>query len=82
LRGYIRQAGLPSERPVSESARLLSEALLLAREPAEKKSILALVPSYPCPESLRLAEGLLSDEGVASEAKAAVARLRVALRPQ
>lgn len=80
LRGYIKQVSLPSERPVSESARLLSEALQLAKEPAEKKSILSIAPSYPCPESLQLAESLLNDGGVANEARAAVTRLRAALR--
>ena len=82
LRGYVKLIGLPSQRPASESARLLSEAMQLAKEPAEKRSVLSLLPSYPSQESLQLAEGLLRDEAVANEAKVAVARLRVALSRQ
>jgi HEAT repeat protein len=82
LRGYVKLIGLPSQRPSSESAQLLSEAMQLAKEPAEKRSVLSLLPSYPSKESLQLAEGLLRDDTVANEAKAAAARLRIAMRQQ
>jgi HEAT repeat protein len=82
LRGYVKLIGLPSQRPASESARLLSEAMQLAKEPAEKRSVLSLLSSYPSKESLQLAEGLLRDDTVANEAKAAAARLRIAMRQQ
>jgi HEAT repeat protein len=84
LRGYIKQIGLRlrSERPVADSVRLLSEALLLSKEAAEKRSVLALLAAYPSQQSLELAEELLRDESVANEAKAAVTRLRTVLGPQ
>lgn len=79
LRGYIKLLSLPSQRPVSESARMLSDAMQLAKEPAEKRSLLSLLPSYPSQESLQLAEGLLRDDAVANEAKIAVARVKGAM---
>ena len=82
LRGYIKLIGLRSARPVSATVRLLSDALQMAKDPAEKRSVLALLPIYPTQESLQLAEGLINDEAVSNEAKAAVNRLRNAMRQQ
>ena len=82
LRGYIKLIGLRSPRPASDTVRLLSEALQLSKDPAEKRSVLALLPSYPSEQSLNLAETLLRDESVANEAKVAVGRLRNAIGQQ
>jgi hypothetical protein len=75
LRGYLKLVGLPSERPNAESARLLGDAVALAKEAAEKRTLLSILVNYPCPESIRIAESMAKDETVASEAKAALDRL-------
>jgi HEAT repeat protein len=80
LRGYLKLVGLPSERPASESARLLAEAMPLAKQTAEKRTVLSLVGNYPCPEALRVAEASTSDDAVAKEAKAAVDKINQALK--
>jgi HEAT repeat protein len=82
LRGYIKLIGFRSGRPTADSVRLLSEALQLSKDPAEKRSVLALLPSYPSQQALQLAETLLRDESVANEAKVAVGRLRNAIGQQ
>jgi hypothetical protein len=79
LRGYIKLISAPSDRPVSESARLLNEAMGLAKQPEEKKSVLALLPSYACQEAMQIAEAALNDAAVANEAKAAMERIGRAL---
>ena len=80
LRGYLKLVGLPSDRPAAESARLLAEAMPLAKQTAEKRTVLSLVGNYPCPEALRIAEASTSDEAVAKEAKAAVDKINQALK--
>jgi len=79
LRGYIKLAALPSERPPRETVKLLAEGLGAAQRPDEKKLVLAALPGAVCPEALALAESLRSDPAVAAEAKAAADRLRRAL---
>jgi hypothetical protein len=51
----------------------------LATDPAEKRAVLALLPSYPCQESLEIAQRYLQDPNVATEAQAAANRLRAIL---
>jgi HEAT repeat protein len=80
LRGCLKLIALPSPRPVRESATLLSELMPLARQPAEKKAVLALLPVYPCEEGRQLAEKSLDDPTVSTEAKASVERIRNALK--
>jgi len=64
------------ERTARETAKMLVEAMGLAREATEKKQILGLLPRYPVRESLDLANTYVNDSEVAAEAKAAVARLQ------
>jgi HEAT repeat protein/type 1 glutamine amidotransferase len=80
LRGSLKLISEPSPRPVVESAELLAEAMRLARQPAEKKAVLALLPLYPCTEAVQLAEDSVSDPAVANEAKASGQRIRNALK--
>ncbi len=79
LRGYIKLVSAPSERPATESARLLNEAMGLARQPEERKSVLALLPRYPCREAMQVAEAAQEDAAVANEAKAAMERIARAI---
>jgi HEAT repeat protein len=65
LRGYIRFIGLPANRPPAETAGLLEQAMSLAKQPDEKKAVLALLPRAVCPESLKIAQAAMSDQAVA-----------------
>jgi len=80
LRGYIKLAGLPSDRPNAESAKLLAPAAELAKEPAERRALLAVLANYPCKESLDIVQSMASDAAVAAEAKAAATRMQAAMR--
>ena len=77
FRGAMQLIALPApDRPQRETAKMLVEAMGLAREAAEKKQILGLLPRYPVRESLDLAKSLVDDPDVSAEAKAAAARLQ------
>ena len=79
LRGYIKLVSQPGDRAPSETAKMLERALRIARQPEEKRAILAALQKAPSEESLRLAREELSDASVAQEAKIAVAALEQAL---
>jgi hypothetical protein len=72
LRGYLRLLALPSNRSTAESAAMLGEAMRLARQPAEKKTVLSMLSVLPCRESLDVAEAATKDQEVAAEAVTAV----------
>jgi HEAT repeat protein len=80
LRGVLKLMELPSPRSHAESAKVLAAVMALARQPEEKRGVLALLPRFPVKESLRLAEAAESDAAVAQEAKAALQRLRRMVR--
>jgi hypothetical protein len=75
LRGYLKLVALPSQRPDAESARLLGEAMTLAKQPAEKRQVLAILSNYPCKETLAIAQAAVADESVTKEAEAAVEKI-------
>jgi HEAT repeat protein len=76
LRGAIKLIGQPAaSRSPQESVKMLAQAAALAKQPEEKRALLALAPRYPVPESLELARKFLDDPQVATEARAAVTRL-------
>ncbi len=76
LRGYIRLVGLAEDRPPAETVRMLSQAMSLAKQPDEKKAVLALLPRINSPEALALAEASMNDPEVAAEARMAAERMR------
>jgi HEAT repeat protein len=82
LRGYLKLMGLPSQRPATESAKMLAEVMHLAKQPAEKRTVLALLPTFPSKESLQIAEAATKDQDVGKEAKAAVDRINGLLKFQ
>jgi HEAT repeat protein len=76
FRGAVQLIGLPSPaRPQRDTAKLLVEAMSLAKQADEKRLVLAMLPKYPVRESLDLATSLANDSEVGAEAKAAVSRL-------
>jgi HEAT repeat protein len=80
LRGYLKLVALPSQRPDAESARLLGEAMTMAKQPAEKRQVLAILSNYPCKETLAIAQAAVADETVTKEAKAAVDKINSLLK--
>lgn len=83
LRGALKLIGLPTPaRPVRETVKLLVDAMGLARQPEEKRAVLALLPRFPTPEALDLAKAFVEVGDVAAEAKAAVARLERMVKPR
>ena len=79
LRGYIKLVSLPEGRASSETAKMLEQGLRIARQPEEKRAILAALQKAPSQEALRLAREELSDSDVAEEAKIAVKAIEQAL---
>ncbi len=81
LRSAIKLIGISApNRPHTESVKLAADAMSLAKDPAEKRAILALLPRYPVKESLELANTLTNDPQVGQEAKTAAARLERTIR--
>jgi HEAT repeat protein len=81
VRGAVQLIGIPDlARPHADSVRLAADAMGLAKQAAEKRAILALLPRYPVKESLDLALAHASDPEVGAEAKAAAARLERTVR--
>ena len=80
LRGYLKLLALPARRSNPETVALLANALPLAIDTAEKRTVLSVLVAYPCQEALKLAEGLLTDHAVVTEAKASIERIGNALR--
>lgn len=80
LRGYLKLIGLPSQRSAAESAKLLSEGMQLSKQPAEKRTVLSLLSTFPSTESLEIAQAATKDPDIAKEAAAAVDRINGLLR--
>jgi len=72
LRGYLRLLALPSQRSRAVSASMVGEAMRLAKQPAEKRLALSLLPPFASKEALQVAQAAQADQAVAQEAKAAV----------
>jgi len=49
--------------------------MTLAKQPAEKRQVLAILSNYPCKETLDIAQAAVADETVTKEAKAAVDKI-------
>ncbi|MEW5899856.1 MAG: ThuA domain-containing protein [Acidobacteriota bacterium] len=82
LRAYIRMIGQEPYQAPENAVSRLREALDLASRPEEKRLVLAALPVFACPQALRLAESLLSEEGVKEEAEKAVEKISEKLNPK
>jgi len=76
LRGVIKIVTAPSDRSPEATTAILKEVWPLATQVAEKRAILALLPLYPTPESMRMAESAAADPAIAKEARAAADSIR------
>lgn len=70
-----RQFALPD----AERAELCGKVLALAKDPADRKSVLEALPRYPSPATLAVAEQAATLPGLEAEAKAAAAAIRAKL---
>jgi HEAT repeat protein len=83
LRGALKLIALPAAgRQHRESVKLLAEAMSLAKQPEEKRSVLSLLPRFPVKEALDLAKASLEDNDVQAEAQMAVNRLARVVKQQ
>ncbi|MBM4037974.1 MAG: hypothetical protein FJ290_05620 [Planctomycetes bacterium] len=80
LRGFIRMAALPSERPAEQTAKLLADALALAASPEDKKLVLAALANVSHQAALDLAIGCLGDAALEVEAATAAVQIAKNLR--
>ncbi len=76
LRAYIRLIGREKYRLPEAVVSSLQAALKIARRSEEKKAVLGILPKFICLDALELAESLLEDQDVKSEAQAAIEKLK------
>jgi HEAT repeat protein len=77
LRGYIRIAGMDTANlSGAKRMQMLKTALSLAKRNEEKKAILAILPRYPYPQAMAIAERLRQDKTLAAEADAAIEKIK------
>jgi len=75
LRGYITLLRIRSERPLQQSIDLLTSAMALATQTAERTMVLAGLSELPGPEALNATVRYLDDPGIQREAEAAILRI-------
>jgi len=77
LRGYIRIAGMDTASlSGAERMQMFKTAIGLAKRNEEKKAVLAMLPRYPYPQAMALAERLRQDRTLAAEADAAIDKIK------
>ena len=77
LRGVIRLVALDSKRSEADTAKILGDAMKLAKRPDEKRSILATLPR--CQAALAIAESCIADASVKDEAALAVRKIKLGI---
>ena len=75
LRGYVRLAGLKSNRPAEETMKMYKDAMALASDASEKKMVLSGLGSTDSFEAMQMAAGYLDDKELKDEAEAAVIKI-------
>jgi len=75
LRGYVRLAGLKSNRPAEETMKMYKDAMALAADVSEKKMVLSGLGSTDSFEAMEMASSYLSDKELKDEAEAAVVKI-------
>lgn len=75
LRGYVRLAGLKSNRPAEETTKMYKDAMALAADASEKKMVLSGLGSTDSFEAMQMAAGYLDDKDLKDEAEAAVIKI-------
>jgi HEAT repeat protein len=75
LRGYVRLAGLKSNRPAEETMKMYKDAMALAADVSEKKMVLSGLGSTSSFEAMQMAASYLDDKDLKEEAEAAVVKI-------
>jgi hypothetical protein len=75
LRGYVRLAALPSNRPSEETMKMYKDAMSLAADASEKKMVLSGLGSTGSFEAMQMAASYLDDKELKEEAEAAVVKI-------
>jgi HEAT repeat protein len=75
LRGYVRLAGLKSNRPAEETMKMYKDAMSLAADVSEKKMVLSGLGSTDSFEAMEMASSYLDDKELKDEAEAAVVKI-------
>lgn len=79
LRGYIRIAGMETANlSGADRMQMFETAIGLAKRNEEKKAVLAILPRYPYPQAMALAERLRQDRTLAAEADTAIEKIKQA----
>ncbi|NLX20705.1 MAG: hypothetical protein GXY55_03410 [Phycisphaerae bacterium] len=82
LRGYVRLVRLPSGRSRAETFAMLKDAMALASEVKDRKTVLAAMHEAGCLEALQFVLPLLDDADLRAEAETAVLGIAVAVSGQ
>jgi HEAT repeat protein len=75
LRGYVRLAGLPSNRPAEETMKMYKDAMALAADVSEKKMVLSGLGGTDSYEAMEMASSYLGDKDLKDEAEAAIVKI-------
>jgi HEAT repeat protein len=75
LRGYVRLAGLKSNRPAEETMKMYKDAMALAADVSEKKMVLSGLGGTDNFEAMEMASSYLSDKELKDEAEVAVVKI-------
>jgi len=75
FRGYIRMASMPDQRGSAETAKMYQQALKLASNAAEKKSVLSGMAVARSADALKLVEAAMADNDVKAEAEVALVQI-------
>ena len=79
LRAGLQMAGRDRLQRPASAVEFLQRGLVLSERTEERTMVLALLPRFPCAESLKLAFSLLAEESVLEEARLAVQKILYAL---
>ena len=75
LRGYVRLANVPPDRPAAEKLKMYEAALAAAKRPEEKKLVLGPLGEIKVIGALRMAAALMGDDPLKEEAAATAVRI-------
>ena len=79
LRGSVRLIGRDTTRPVEQTVRMYKEAMSIAPNDAERKSLLSAIGEVQSIGALRMVAGYTSDKTLNKEAEAATIKIAEAL---
>jgi HEAT repeat protein len=79
LRAGLQMAGRDRLQRPASAVEFLQRGLELSERTEERTMVLALLPRFPCAESLKLAFSLLAEESVQEEARLAVQKIMYTL---